>query len=360
MKITFILDKIGISGGVRVVFEYANHLTERGHEVSVIYPLLPTKYKLDGKNLREISKVVWRKLNNLKNDNRDWFDLKANLIQVPSLNGRHIPDADVVVATYWETAYYVKKYDESKGKKFYLIQGYEVWGGSEKKVLATYDFNLKKIVIARWLYEKLSEMGIPRTVLHYIPNGMDFHKYRLINPIEDRPNRVAMLYNSSKYKGSLDGINALKSVKKHFPDFEAVLFGLEPRPKKLPDWMEYVQDPSLEKLVTDVYNRSNIYLCPSWTEGWHLPPAEAMACGCAVVSTNIGGVRDYAIHKKTALLSPVKDPLKLSENIIYLIENEKMRIEIAKAGYSNIKNFSWSKATNKIEKLFENTFNNFS
>ena len=113
-----------------------------------------------------------------------------------------------------------------------------------------------------------------------------------------------MLYSETQVKGSHDGIRALEMAKRQAPQLAAVLFGVSARPKNLPPWIEYFSQPGIEELVGDIYNGSSIYLCPSWTEGWHLPPAEAMACGCAVVSTDIGGVRDYAEHGVTALLSP--------------------------------------------------------
>ena len=39
MRIVFLLRKTSISGGVRVVFEYANRLHDRGHDVYVVYPI---------------------------------------------------------------------------------------------------------------------------------------------------------------------------------------------------------------------------------------------------------------------------------------------------------------------------------
>ena len=49
----------------------------------------------------------------------NWFDLKANLVQIPWIEDRFVDDADVVVATAWPTAFSVNKLSESKGKKFY-------------------------------------------------------------------------------------------------------------------------------------------------------------------------------------------------------------------------------------------------
>lgn len=41
MKITFVLSSLGIRGGHRVVYVYANRLQERGHEVAIVYPTIP-------------------------------------------------------------------------------------------------------------------------------------------------------------------------------------------------------------------------------------------------------------------------------------------------------------------------------
>jgi len=93
------------------------------------------------------------------------------------------------------------------------------------------------------------------------------------------------------------------------------------------------------------------YLSPNWAEGWHLPPAEAMACGCAVVSTDIGGVRDYAEHEKTALLSPPGDPEALTKNLLRLLEDDNLRIQLAKAGHKRIQEFTWDRSTDLLEQF---------
>ena len=84
---------------------------------------------------------------------------------------------------------------------------------------------------------------------------------------------------------------------------------------------------------------------------------EAMACKCALVTTNNGGCRDYAIHGKTALVSPPKRPEELAENLIRLLESEDLLKTIAENGYQYVRQFTWDKAVNKMEELFQAELN---
>ena len=124
------------------------------------------------------------------------------------------------------------------------------------------------------------------------------------------------------------------------------------RGKDIPEWIKFherVPDNELREL----YSSSDIFALPSWVEGCQLPPMEAMACGCAVVATNVGGVPDYAINGETVLASPQKDPEALAQNIIKLLENEDERKRIAENGYDYIRQFTWDKATDELEKVFK-------
>ena len=88
-----------------------------------------------------------------------------------------------------------------------------------------------------------------------------------------------------------EGVCLLKR-KEAVPNLEATHFGQErQRPKKLPSWIEYHGRVSETELVK-LYNAASVYVCSSAAEGFALPPAESMACGCAVATTDCGGNRD--------------------------------------------------------------------
>src|SRR5690625_193459 len=355
MRITFLLPTFAPrpSGGFRVVYEYANRLVERGHEVTVVHPRrLPYVQKWPYEGLWPwVRARLGRIRRTLFTPRLTWFpiDPRVRMLFTPDAASHRIPDGDAIFATWWATAEVVAGYGPEKGRKCYLLQNYEIWGGPKDRVDATWRLPLDKVVIARWFLDKGAELGVSRSEMTHIPNGIDFSVFQLLRPIEERPPRVAMLASSVVTKGLADGLRALEVAKSSYPALEAVLFGIEPRPQGLPEWIEYIENPAPDLLVGDIYNGSSIYLCPSHLEGWHLPPAEAMACGCAVVSTDIGGVRDYAIDGVTALLSPPADPEALGATLLRLLESEEEKIRIARGGHQGIQQFTWSRSTDLME-----------
>jgi glycosyltransferase involved in cell wall biosynthesis len=275
------------------------------------------------------------------------MDHRVRMLYVPTLAAHHVPDADVVVATSWRTAESVARYPTSKGRAFYLLQHYETWDGPDRRVDATWRAPLQKIVIAEWLEDEARRLEAGAVAR--IANGLDLARFQVLSPLDRRPRRVVMLWSSAPIKGGPQGVAALEQARASVPDLQAVLFGVGPRPHRLPRWIEYVRNPPQDVLVREIYNGSSVYLCPSRGEGWHLPPAEAMACGCAVVSTDIGGVRDYARHGETALLAPVDDVVALAGHIVTLCRDDGMRQAMATAAGACIRAFTWERAVSALE-----------
>jgi glycosyltransferase involved in cell wall biosynthesis len=349
MKITFLLTGPGDKpiGGFKVVYEYANGLVRRGHQVTVVHPALARVDTPRIKYLEKGLRFLRRKLDRSYRPD-PWFTLdeRVNLLWVPSLAARHIPDGDALVATAWTTAEWAAAYPASKGRRYYLLQHLETWAAAEQRIMATWRLPLHKIVIARWLQQIAQDLGEQAT---YIPNGLDFRAFGTDVPLESRsPKTVMMLYHKADWKGSADGIAALKQVQADVPDLQAIFFGIEPRPEHLPSWISYFQTPP-QKLLRELYNRASVFIGPSWTEGWGLPPAEAMICGCAVALTDNGGHREFAQHEVTALLSPPKDPPALAVNVKRLIQDRELRSRLARAGNAYIQNFTWDKSVTHFE-----------
>jgi glycosyltransferase involved in cell wall biosynthesis len=158
-----------------------------------------------------------------------------------------------------------------------------------------------------------------------------------------------MMCSPVAFKGSKDGIAALEIAKNKFPDLRVVLFGNSRRSSWIPQWMTYARNPPQNWIVEELYNGSSIVLSSSVTEGFALPPAEGAACGCAIVATDSGGIRDFVQNGVTGLLSSPKNPEALANNICLLLGNNDLRIRLARSANDFIKNFTWARSTDLLE-----------
>lgn len=340
-------------GGFRVVYEYANHLVARGHRVTVVHarrlpnwspPPPPDFYRWLRKKAGQVRNLIFR-------PKVHWqpIDKRVEMLYVPEPTERYIPDADAVFATWWPTAELVLEYPRVKGHKFYLVMDFYPYMGTKLQIENTWRLPLKKVVISSWLYNMVLNAGISKNDVLLIRLGIDHGRFRILKDVTERPKRVAMMYSTASYKASEDGLKALEICKKRYPDLQVILFGPGSRPKKLPFCSKYVANVNDEELV-QIYNSCSILVSSSVAEGFAFPPAEAMACGCAVVSTDSGGIREYAEHEKTALLSPPGYPKALAENLLRVLRDDNFRIQLAKAGHERIKEFTWDRSTHLLEK----------
>jgi len=352
MKINFILGSLGICGGVKVIFEYANRLTERGHEVRIIYAKR-TSLSFRGRyNIGLIEALIKRAITPKKSFNRiDWFDLDTmvSVLEVPTPAERYIPEADITVVTWWELAWWMSKYSSKIGKKFYLVQHYEIWGGPKEKVDQAYRLGQDNIVISNWLKCMLENIGAK--VDSVIPNGLNFEEFYPEKVSNSGNIRVLLPYRNIKWKGIEDGIKAFQIVKEQYPSLQLVMFGPSPDTNKLPEDVEFHLNPVKERLRR-IYNSCDIFVFPSHCEGFGLPPMEAMACQCSVVTTNVGAVPEYTIPGQTALVCEPRDVDTMTKYIRELVENPVKRKQIALNGYNYIQQFTWDKSVDKLEEVF--------
>jgi glycosyltransferase involved in cell wall biosynthesis len=348
MRITFLTPHINIGGGVKAILGYADRLARRGHGVTVICPQ-PAFAKVRVKGIPAI--LPKRPLMNVLKHRPRWIDVAANMKYVASLEERHIPDGDIVVATAWQIAPYVRDYSAKKGKKFYLIQHYETLyhaPNSKEKADETYGYSFRKIVISSWLKQIMRKKFNSDAELLVTP--VDFSQFYPTRNAYNEKKKICMLHHPYDWKGVRDGLRAFEIAQKRFPEIRLVMFGAHQNKIRL-DY-DYYYRPWGGKL-NEIYNSCDIFLCPSWKEGLGMPSMEAMACRCALVTTDNGGCRDYAIHGRTALLSPAKKPEELAKNLIKLLRSEELLRTIAENGYQYVIQFTWDKAVAQMEKVFQ-------
>jgi len=334
-------------GGNKVVNEHANRLAADRHEVHIVYAgsLFWAKKSLYFK-LTNCYRYMERLIKGYSC--RGWFNLDKRVKEhlTLSLNYRHVPKSDIYICTSPYTSMYVKDYPTNN--KYYFIQGYENWGNVTDEILrSTYHYPLKKITISTWLQRVIKEEEHEPCAL--VPNGFDMTYFQQTIPFDKKDKyRITMVYHTMELKDCSCGFEALKIVKERHPQLRVNIFGTPERPADLPEWYDYYQRPDHET-HNRIYNEAAIFIGTSKVEGWGLPIGEAMICGAAIACTDNPGYLEMAKDGKTALVSPIHDSTALATNIIRLIEDDNLRLRIAKAGHEFIQQFTWEESYKRMK-----------
>lgn len=106
---------------------------------------------------------------------------------------------------------------------------------------------------------------------------------------------------------------------------------------------------SAEDLVC-IYNLAEIFVFPSFYEGFGLPPLEAFACGTPVVSSNASSLAEV-LGNAAFLVNPY-DYKEIAEAINILISDPELRRRLIERGRERVKEFSWEKVAKKTLKIY--------
>lgn len=352
-SVTFFLPRFRASpsGGQRVPLTHANELARRGHDVTVLSGLYyPTNDDLTASRVTELAANQYVRLHPRRR-RPAWFDVHPDVDVVTRycIRERHVPDADAAIACYGgKTSPFVDSLPASKGTGFHLVQGGRTYHpDSEGDASRLWEYPLYRIVVSEWLYERGLEMGVPEARLCRVPNAVDHGTFRVTTPVADRGPVVAMAHETQAYKRFETGWAAVRAARDRHPDLRAVVFGGEDPDRSFPAWCTYRATPSDEALSA-LYNRAAVFVHPSVWEGWGLPPMEAMACGCAVVGTDHGGLREFATDAETALLCPPGDVDCLTDAVAALLADDARRRELARRGVERVGEFTWPRSADRL------------
>lgn len=329
-------------GGYRVAYEYAvwmhHHLDER---VVVHHPALSEALYTRPITPEVLRWMAYRAYRQSKDrpgrEGVSWFPRLSEVdCRFAGSLGRTIQSGDILVATAVQTALYAARYirhhPSVNGVNF--IQHVEQWALPGSLLESSWRLPLRRIVIAPWLREYGEALGVESVL---VPNAIDASDFAAGDPLSLRPESVVAMVSEVPFK-RLDVLTAaFEHLKRLRPDVTIRTFGTGSRPESLPPYVEYLQSPDRARLSA-MYRGSRVYMCGSDAEGWHLPPAEAMLSGCAVVSTDIGGVRAYA--EQAALFSPPGDAVSLARNAARLLGNTAEAQELADRGQSRLSGYT--------------------
>lgn len=351
MNITFVCPPLNLSGGCRVVAIYAQLLKARGHKVLVASPA-------HGRSRSPFNIFGSSVANPQPASPFDGSSVPLVISRVGKpVCDADLPPADVVIATWWETAEWVARLGEEKGEKVYFVQGHEVYPWlPQARARAAYRLPLHKIVISGWLNDIMrSEYGDSSAdVVH---NGVDHSRFN--SPVRGKQSRptVGLLHSPLALKGFDVAMAALESISQTVPNLRVLTFGLQLPIGSLPEYVEFTLDPSPDEL-RKIYGSCDVWLTASRSEGFNLPAMEAMACRTPVVATATGWPAEAIINGANGACVAVDDAEALvheTKHLLTLPEAEWFRI--SQRAFETVRECSWERSADLFEQALERIVN---
>jgi glycosyltransferase involved in cell wall biosynthesis len=328
-RIIFVLQTMGLSGGIRIVFEHAQRLSERGFNIEVWgidkhAPTWPTNENM--------------KIRTFKNYER--------------LTTALAKEEAIKVATWWETAFPVWLASVQKGIPVYFIQEFESWFYpddvvAQSSVVSCYRKEFKNMTTSQYNLEEIRAIGLNATA---IPCGFDDTTYKTLKSAKRQDNVLLALGRSFFQKNFDFTFKAWKALGEGRPTMW--LFGAEPEMARLDKKIKYHTKPSNEA-ANELYNQATVFVQTSRHEGFSLPILEAMAAGCPVICTDAHGNRDFCVDGKNCLMVEHDDIPALTRAMGRLFRDKKLRDKLHKQGLATAKKYQWDVVMDRVEKFYQ-------
>ncbi len=326
-------------------------MVRRGHSVTIYYVDLPPARPPIWR-IRTFIKYWINRLRTIGNNSHHLESSTASLMPIahePILSS-DVEHANFVIATWWETAHWIKDWPGSKGKKAYFIRHHELHGGDPELVRQTYRLPYKKFVIASWLQKLMDqEYGDSNAVL--VPNGVDWNQFNYVPRNKNPQPAVGVLYGKVAWKGVSTAFNAIRLVQEKIPGLRVICFGAHQIDKSasVPANLQFYFKPD-QDLIPDLYRSTDCWIVPSTSEGFGMPGLEAAACGCPIVSTRCGGPEDYVDEGVNGYLVDVGDENAMAEQLIRVLQlDDDEWSTMSENSAQMAKRFDWDKSAEILE-----------
>lgn len=351
MRISFPLMGFNISGGIRIITNIANGLARKGHSVCIIVPdyASVSPFKLDTSIKIKVISTKGK-------------GIRQKLFYYIILCFISTQDSDVVFATGYKTPFYIylsKLIHISSVRLFYLIQGYEPLSHVQHSVrnkfiknifyiIARFSYKvpMKKIVVSSWIKDQIGDNSIK-----VINNGIDLNVFSPSNKNINKINKfiIGTIGSSVKWKGYDIFLEAVSSINSN--EMEVLILSQDYL--ELPNNINTrIIKPTTDKQIVDFYRQCDIFVFTSFVEGFGLPPLEAMACGIPVITTDCGGIRDFA-NDSNAIIIPTDDAHSVANAIIMLKRDRNLRKSLRQNGLETVQKFSLEIMIEQYHKVLE-------
>lgn len=182
-----------------------------------------------------------------------------------------------------------------------------------------------------------------------LPNCSRKQKFFLcMGDFAPRKNISRILQAYSRLPIKIKNIFRLKIVAS--TDQAAQVFSEKTKDLFISPHVDILVNVSLKKLIL-LYNQATVFVFPSLYEGFGIPIIEAMTCGCPVITSNYGSMKELA-QKAAFLVNPYSEKEILSA-MKKIVQNKKFKAQIRAKGLKRARQFSWEKTAKETLKLYK-------
>ena len=259
---------------------------------------------------------------------------------------------------------------------FPIVIGVMIGKLLKKKIIITYHgggldefINKYKTKVIYYL-NKADIITVPSKYLQNILNDNSIKSKYLPNIIRDdnvyfkkrdilKPNLIVTRTLDEVYNIPL-AIMTFKDLKKVVPDAKLKIVGdgklkneiFELVKKENIDDIEFVGRVPNSK-IGEILNTSDIFINPSNKDNMPLSLFEALACGLAVISTNVGGIPDYITDGINGFLIELNNKEQLINKILYILNNQDEVQKIIYNGYQTFEQLTLNNLKSEYLKLYK-------
>ncbi|GCE11477.1 glycosyltransferase family 4 protein [Tengunoibacter tsumagoiensis] len=107
------------------------------------------------------------------------------------------------------------------------------------------------------------------------------------------------------------------------------------------------------ELVT-LYSMADLFVFPSFFEGFGIPPLEAMACGAPVITSNLSSLPE--VVGDAALLVNPYDTDAIASSMLQVLGDEILHADLQQKGYSHVQKYTWEKSAERLLKTYQQLY----
>jgi glycosyltransferase involved in cell wall biosynthesis len=185
------------------------------------------------------------------------------------------------------------------------------------------------------------EMGVPSEKLHRIPYGVQLERFqRVAEPPQDQF-EVMFAGQVSLRKGVpylLQAFAQLKHPRKRLRVVGGLTSEIGPILSRLPqDNVEFLGHLSQDRLIA-IMSTSHVLVLPSIEEGLALVQAQAMACGCPLISSTNTGGEDLFTDGVEGFVVPIRSPEAIAARLQQLAGDPDLQQRMSEAALAHVHN----------------------